>query len=321
MKSISAILVFLLAEGIATYMGDERLVLVLQVISITFLMAGFNNIGMVLHQKKFHYRPQFIIQLTSRIVGFIAKITLAIELNNYWAFIIAQIIEVTISLIASYIAHPFRPSLSLLNCKQQWLFSQWIILKSIFVFFRFRIDKILLSKFLTLDSLGVYTVSMDLATLPAGQIIAPAMEPLYVGLSEIYEDKKLLADKVHKTLSLLFIIVLPVSVGIYVTSENLVYIMLGESWKSAPPLVATICFVLIPGVIGDFFTRIMTAMGKVKLIFKFEFVLGLLTIGIFVFLADRMTVIDFAELRVITTSLNTLIVFLVLTYMTGISFL
>ncbi len=320
MKSISAIGIFLLAEIIADFMGDNRLVLVLQVISVSSLLAGFNNIGMVLYEKNYKYRPRFIVRLTSRIIGFAVKVALALYLDNYWAFIIAEFFEVAIYLIGTFIAHPFRPRFSIANWKQQWLFSQWILLKSIFVFLRFRVDKILLSKFLPLESLGVYTVSMDLATLPAGQIIAPVMEPLYVGLSEIHDNPLLFADKIHKALSLLFIIVLPVALGIHVTSENLVYVLLGEKWNHATPLVTVVAFVIIPGIVGDFFTRVMTAMGKVKLIFQFELVLGLITISVFMLLAKRMVLLDFAMLRVALTSFNTFLVFFVLTQISGLSF-
>ena len=321
MKSLSAIGIFLLAKVIADYMDDSRLVLVLQIISFSSLLAGFNNIGMVLYEKDYKYKPRFVIRLISRLISFFAKVSLALYLDNYWAFIIAEFIEVTIFLIGTFIAHPFRPRLSLLNWKQQWLFSQWILLKSVFVFIRFRVDKILLSKFLPLEALGLYTVSMDLATLPAGQLIAPVMEPLYVGLSEIHGNKVLFADKVHKALSLLFIIVLPVAFGIYATADNLVYILLGEKWQHAVPLVTVVAFVLIPGVLGDFLTRVMTALGKVKLIFKFELVLGLFTIGIFMSLAKTMVLIDFAILRVILTGINTIAVLFVLTQMTSLSFI
>ena len=189
MKSLSALGIFLLAHTIADYMHDERLVLVLQIVSISSFLAGFNNIGMVLYEKDYNYRPRFIVRLSSRLIGFAAKVALALYLNNYWAFIIAELVEVFVGLVGTFIAHPYRPRFSLANWKQQWFFSQWILLKSIFVFVRFRVDKILLSKFFPLQSLGVYTVANDLASLPAGQIIAPVMEPLYVGLSEIHDEK------------------------------------------------------------------------------------------------------------------------------------
>jgi len=320
MKSISAISIFLLAEVIADFIEDYRLVSVLQVISIVPFITGFNNIGMIFYEKEYNYKPRFINRLTSRIIGFLVKIYLALTFQSYWAFIIAEVIETLALLTGSYILHKVRPKFSLTNFKEQWGFSQWILLKSIFVFIRFRVDNIFLSKYLPLEELGVYTVAKDVATLPSGQIIGPVMDPLYVGLSAIHKDPVLLADKVHKTLSVMFAIVLPISLGTYITADNLVAVLLGSQWGHAVPIVMILALTLLPVMLSDFFTRVMTALGKVKLIFKFELLLGLFTIITFAYFASGMDLIQFAELRVVITAVNTLFVLLILTLKSKISF-
>jgi len=321
MKLFSAMLIFLLANHIADFMEDDRLTLVLQVLSICPILAGSHNIGMVLYEMEFNYKPKFFVGFASRVLGFCAKISLALYLQNYWAFIIAEVIEQTVSVIGSYIAHSYRPKISFKGWKAQWQFSQWVLLKSFFVFLRFKVDNIFLSKYLPLEGLGTYTVAKDVATLPSGQLIGPVMQPLYVGLSSVRKDAVLFADKAHKALSLLFLIVIPISVGTYITAGNLVQVLLGDKWQAqATPLVMILAFVLLPGILGDFLTRIMTALGKVKLIFKFELLLGLLTVGSFAALASEMLLTDYAWLRVTLTTINTLLVLTVLTSLSSLSF-
>lgn len=320
MKSISAVGIFSSAGIVADFLGDGRLFEVLQVASITPFLYGFNNIGLVLFDKEYNFKPKFIIRLSSRLIGLIVKIYLAYLLNNYWAFIYAEIIETFIAVISSFILHNYRPKLSLIGWQKQWAFSQWILLKSIFVFVRFRIDNIFLSKYLPLEALGVYSVAKDVATLPSGQIIGPVMDPLYVGLSSIHKDAVLFADKAHKTLAVMFLIVLPISLGTYITADNLVPVLLGDQWGHATPIVMILALTLLPVMLGDFLTRIMTALGKVKLIFKFELLLGIITVATFALLARGMGLLDFAVLRVTLSSLNTLFVLWVLTLKSNLSF-
>jgi len=320
MRSLSAIIIFLFSEYIANFLGDERLGLVLKVISISPFLLGFANIGMVIYEKEYNYRPKFIIGIISRLIGFVLKIILAIYLRNYWAFVFAEIIEVLVLVISSFAIQKFRPRFSLSNWKQQWVFSQWILLKSIFVFVRFRIDNIFISKYLPLEGLGVYTVAKDVATLPAGQIIGPIMNPLYVSLSSIHKEPVLFADKAHKTLSMLFAIILPISLGIWVTADNLVSVLLGDQWAHATPIIMILTFTLLPAMLGDFMTRVMTALGKVKLIFKFELLLGFFTFATFALLAGGINLAEFAVLRVTLTTINTLFVLIVLTLMSSLSF-
>jgi O-antigen/teichoic acid export membrane protein len=322
MKCISAVGVYFSAEPLAVFIEDERLISVLQFTALSPLLSAFNNIGMVVFEKEYNYKPRFIAGFSSRLFGFIIKIYLAFELHNYWAFVFAEIFEKFIFLVATFSLSKFRPQFSFKGWKEQWMFSQWILLKSIFVFFRFRIDNIFLAKYLPVESLGSYTVAKDVATLPAGQLIEPIMEPLYVGLSSMHSDKKMFLDKVYKSLGLLCMVVLPISLGTFSTSKNLVAVLLGdgEKWQHVSTLVMLLSMILLPAILGDFLTRVMTAMGKVRLIFKFEILLGLVSVGFFLALARDMTVLDFAILRVGLTIFNTFFMLVCLAFLSNISF-
>ncbi len=320
MRSISAASIFLLAPLIAQFMGDERLIPVLQVTSITPLLYGFYNIGMVLYERDYNFKPRFIIGFSSRLIGFGIKIGLALYIKNYWAFIIAEMIEALVLVCGSYVAHPFRPRFSLKQWRHQWAFSQWILLKSIFVFLQGRIDNLFITKYLALEQLGTYNVAKELATLPAGQIIEPIMQPLYVGLSSIHENTALFADKTHKSLCALFIIILPISFGTYVTANNLVDVLLGSKWQNAIPVVIIFAFILIPGTLGSFINHVMTAKGKVKIIFKLELLFGMITVGTFTCLATHLNMTEFAFIRVCVISINTLIALVILTRVPNLSF-
>jgi len=320
MKSISALAIFLLAEVIADFMDDQRLVLVLQVASIPPFIAGFANIGMTLHVKNYELRPSFLVNFSTRLTGFFVKISLAVVLQSYWAFILSDLVATLVYLFGTFIAHTYRPKFSLLNWKEQWVFSQWVLLKSIFVFLRYRIDTIFISKFFPAEALGGYSVAKDVATLPAGQVVGPITGSLYVGLSSIHNDAYLFADKVHKAVCAIFIVVLPISLGTYVVSDELVYVLLGDKWQQVIPIVMILSFTLLPSVLGDFLTRVMTALGKVKLIFKLELLFGVLTVSLFSIMARQLTLENLAILRVSTIILNTSIVLIILSRKSELSF-
>jgi len=319
MKSMSALCIYGMSWWIADFMVDERLVQVLQVAAIPPFLAGFANVGMVLHRRDYNFKPSFIVGITNRILGFIAKISLAYILNSYWAFMLSEILATTVYLVATFVMHPYRPKLCFSGWKQQWKFSQWVLLKSIFVYIRFKIDNILLSRFFALEVLGAYTVGKDVATIPAGQIVGPVMAPLYVSLSSVYEDKELFADRVHKSIALLFIILLPISFGTYITADSLVAILLGSQWHHVTPLVMILAFSLLPGTLSRYLTNAMTALGKVKTIFILEVVLGISTIIAFVLLAENMNIEEFALLRVSLNAINIMIILIVLACLSKVS--
>jgi len=320
MTLIASIGIFISASPVAEFMDDDRLILVIQVLSISPFLSGFSNIGTILYAREYNYKPGMSLSLISRIIGLIIKVIIAKIYLNYWAFIVAEIAEVLIITIGSYVIHNYRPRFSLKKVKEQWGFSQWILLKGIFVYMRYRIDTIFISKILPAEALGLYSVSKDVATLPAGQVISPIMTPLYVGLSSVNQQPELFADKVHKTISVLFIILLPISFGTYVTADNIVTVLLGEKWVGAAPIIMVLAFNLLPGTFSDFLTKVMTAMGRVKLIFIFEVIFSLSTFLSFLLFVRGMDIVDIAMLRVSLIAINTFILLLVLSLLSSLSF-
>lgn len=320
MMSLSSVGLYLSAIPVSEFMEEERLILVIQVLSISPLIIGLKNIGTVCLARAYNYRPGFILDTSSRILGLIVKIILALYWVNYWAFIVASLLETLIITLGSYIIHSYRPWFSLKKVKEQWEFSQWILLKGIFVYMRYRVDTIFISKLLPAESLGLYTVSQDVATLPAGQVISPIMGPLYVGLSSIHDQPKLFSDKVHKTIAMLFLILFPISFGTYVVADNIVIVLLGEKWLGATPLIMVLAFNLVPGSFSDFLTKVMTAMGRVKLIFIFEVLFSVTTFISFILLASKMNIVDIAMLRVGLIAFNTTLLLIILSLVSSLSF-
>jgi len=290
--------VYISAPFAANFFSDERLIGVLRAISIYPLIGSFKNIGMLLYQKNMNYKPGFQLGMIVELTALVSKISFALLLGNYWAFIAAELFSKLVAVIGSYYFHSFRPSLSFKNIKEQWAFSQWVLAKGIFSSIRFKIDNILISKFFPSQALGLYSISKDLATMPAGQVVGPLMQPLYVGFSESIKSPKVLADKAHKAILAAGMIVFPIAFGISALAEPIVFVLLGKKWLEAIPLVEVITFILLSGVFTVIATQLFNVMGKVKASFYIDVFLGIFTISIFVMLGKELSLSDFALLRV-----------------------
>jgi O-antigen/teichoic acid export membrane protein len=171
--------------------------------------------------------------------------------------------------------------------------------KGIFSTIRFKIDNILIAKFFSAPTLGVYVVAKDLATIPAGQIIQPIMQPIYVGLAEHLNAPAKFADKVHKIILSIGMIVIPITVGTDAVSTNLVHVLLGDEWLQAIPILNVITYILLSGALNNFFSTILMVLGKDKASFALDAVFGITSIGVFVWLISNLSIIEFAWLRVL----------------------
>jgi len=290
---------FFSAPFVASFFNDVRLVAVLQVISIFPFVASFNNIGMLLYKKAMNYKPAFKLTVMTRLITLTTKIILAIYLNNYWAFIIAELISKISLVLISYILHSFRPVFSFTNAREQWSFSKWVLAKGIFSNVRYKIDNILVTKFFSAQALGLYSTSKEIATMPAGQIVQPLIQPLYVGLAESIKVPEIFADKVHKAILAAGMLVFPLAFGISALASPIVLILLGEQWSEAIPLVEIISFLLLSGIFNSLATQIFNLLNQVRLSFYMDVFLGLGTVILFIALANQLSLDEFAILRVV----------------------
>lgn len=299
MKTFVAIGVFFCAEPAANFFNDHRIIDVLRVSSFILFISSFNNIGMIRHQKNMNFKPQFQLDVYSQIITLFIKVALAVYLQNYWAFVLAELASTVIRLLLTYKLHTFRPKFSLTNWQEQWSYSQWILAKGIFSNIRFKIDNIIIAKSFPAASLGIYTVAKDIATTPVGQIVTPIIQPLYVGLAKHLNEPEVFADKLHKTMLSSLLLIFPIAFGISVLAENIVKVLLGDKWLEAIPVIQVIAFVILSGMLNNLMTQILNLLGKTKQNFYLDIALGLLTISTFILLASYLTISEFALVRVI----------------------
>lgn len=299
MRTLVSVLVFVSAEHAASFFNDERISDVLKVSAFIPFISGFSNIGMVLHQKDMNFKPQFKLDVYSQALTLVVKIALALYLENYWAFVFAELFSIIIRVLISYFLHTHRPSFSFNNWKTQLSYSQWILARGIFVNLRFKIDNIIIARYFPAASLGLYTVAKDIATTPVGQIVTPVIQPLYVGLAQHLNNPKLFADKVHKTILSALFLVFPIAFGISAVADNIVIVFLGDKWLEAIPIVKIIAFVILSGVLNSLMTEVLNLLGKTKANFFLDIFIGTGTIATFALLATHLEIAEFALVRVL----------------------
>lgn len=316
LRLIASICIFSSASFAANILNDDRLTLILQVFSISPIISAFTNIGLVTLEKKMDYLPQFKLTTIAQLLAFTVKVALAVVYHSYWAFIAAEIALLLTIAIGSYFISSYRPKFSLYNWKKQWAFSQWVLAKGFFAMLRYKLDNLFIAKFFSASSVGLYSVTRDIATIPAGQVITPILRPLYVSLADSLNNPLLFAEKVQKAIFATALITLPIGFGISATGQWLVDILLGAKWSGAVEVINILAFITIPGTMIALFSQILTVLGKVKASLLLDIALGFLTIGIFIWLGSQSELAEFAELRV---AIGVISFFITLFYLSSIS--
>ena len=83
------------------------------------------------------------------------------------------------------------------------------------------------------EALGLYAVGFNLITLPLVRLVTPIQDTLFPAFSQFQDDRKRLADLWLRSNRVVIAIVAPVIVGLAVTADEAVRVVLGARWKAS----------------------------------------------------------------------------------------
>ena len=306
LKLALTVILILLAPLIADFFSMPQLTLAIQVIAIVLPIKALRNPMLAQLARDISYKKLVYLQVVQKIFSFFIVMTVVFIHTSYWALIAGDIAAAIIFTLGSYYIIRFSPKWSLSRIKDQWHFSQWLLLRSIVGFFRAQMDTGFVAKLNSSEQLGGYHLSRELALLPALNLIIPALEPLLAAIAEGKNNPQTLAYRIRFSLFSLLMLIVPLSVFIWFFSYEIIAVILGDQWIAYHTILQyfALLFFTYPifVLLGDSFI----AVGKVKQLFYFDLGSTLL-LGIVLYLAKDLSIESFAFIRALSSMVLTFV--------------
>jgi O-antigen/teichoic acid export membrane protein len=270
LKSLMCVLLTILAPFIAFFFEQPQLSFAIQIASVTLIINALKNPGLLLLKRDLDYKKVFYLSLVQRMASFVAIIFVAFKWQSYWAFIIGDIIGAIVFTLGAYKIQAFRPAFGLKKVSEQWLFSKWLLGKSIVGYLRSQIDTVLVAKFFSPTQLGNYHMARDVAMLPGYNILGPAIEPLLADFKDHKLNPVKLGQRVSKVLCIVSLIVVPITIYIAFYPTLIIQVLLGEQWVIAGGILGIMSLLFFYYSYLLVIESALTAVGQVKTIFIFD---------------------------------------------------
>ena len=230
-------LLLLVSGPAAALLQDERLVLLICVLSLIPFLEGFINIGTVEFRKQLVFRKEFLFRFSSRLGGVVTTVTLAFIWRDYWALVVGQITASSLRLVLSYTYQSYRPRLSLAAWKELFHFSKWLFMSGLAQFASRRASTFVVGVFLTPTPVGLFALSGEIMNSISQALIAPIKRTFFPGLAKISQDRAAMRDVLMKAYSLSVTLALPLIVGLGLTAEFFVPLAFGPKWLETIPII------------------------------------------------------------------------------------
>ena len=266
--SLIAVLLFAGAPLAGAFFDNQTIVPFVQAMSLSLFLTGFVNIGVSLFNKNMEFNRRFVLEVLI-VVGEVAvTIVAALLLKNVWALIIGAITGRLIAVILSFILHPYRPrfTVNMAAARHLLYYGKWVGLASIIAFVSTQGDYFTIGKLLTPADLGFYQLAFGLALLPAVEF-ARAPGALFIALfSKMQDDVVFLRRAFVKIASLVAMVALPASAGLWWVADLVVRYVYGEKWLPMLTVITPLILFGLVKAVEYIITPLFLGIGRPKLV-------------------------------------------------------
>ncbi|ACI56234.1 lipopolysaccharide biosynthesis protein [Rhizobium leguminosarum] len=266
----SAILGLVFAAGaypIAEFYNEPRLIGVMFALSFSLFMSGLANPRRVMLQRDLIFWQEFVLNVSQKLVGFVVTVAIAAIYQSYWALVIGTLAYQVTNIIVSYTVLPFWPRITFRHARELFSFSLWLTAGQIVNTLNWRVEYLLIGKWLGAAELGHYTVGNTLSTLPTREATAPLNQTIYPGFSRVRHDPVRLTAAYQRAQALLAAVALPAGIGMAVVADPMIRLALGEKWVPAIFIVQSLASVFALQTLGSLVQALGMAKGQTKLLF------------------------------------------------------
>ncbi|MBO4573974.1 MAG: oligosaccharide flippase family protein [Bacteroidales bacterium] len=249
--------------------------------SITILGHCLVSVNISIMYKRLEFLKVGLINLIAFMVSITVEILLALRGFGYYAIIARATLVTIVTLILSYFyAHTgFRLELDKQSFKDIFGFSGWLMASSVVRNLSQQVDKLMMTRLLSVEALGAYNRPKEFITKIAGKLNGIFDTALFPVLSDVQDNKQSLQNALSKSLYYLNIFGMVIGTSFIFNSELVIRIFFGQEWLSLKLLVQIFSFYLILNVDGRLMDCFIRSIGKTKAQFYFRVVQLLITVA------------------------------------------
>lgn len=224
----------------ASFYDQPILFPVIATLSLRFFFLGFVNVGIVDFDRNLDFGRDLRMRLISRLCAFAVTLGAAILLRNFWALVIGMVTQSAFHAAASYLAHPYRPRLSLARRTELLGVSFWIFISASAQTVQQQFASLAVGRFGTPYLVGLFSASRDISEIFTQEIATALNRVTFVTVAQSRQALSHNPGRIAEMIGAYAMIAAPMALGLAATAEATVRVLLGEQWTEAAPLLQVI---------------------------------------------------------------------------------
>ncbi len=261
-------LVLLAAAGpVATLLRLPELKPILQVLSVTFVLAGLGAIHEGRLQREFGFKSLAIRALASNLVGGSVAIALAFDGYGAWSLVVQRLASVTMTTALTWMAFPWLPGLSIRHhhAREQLAFGARVFSTQLLLTTSIRVQEVIAAYFLSTSDVGVLRLAWRCIDLVSQVAVIPLTAVALPAYARVQSDRPELARTFYRFVAASATIALPCFLGMAAVAPVMIPFLFGAQWAGAAPVLRILCLLAPEFVATSFVWMTLTAANRTGL--------------------------------------------------------
>lgn len=267
-------ILFVSSPYIAAFYKMPLLSSIMKVIAIGVVINSLNIIPTALYAIRLDFKTPAKISVASNLFTGVLGICLAYNGWGVWALVFQSLGGNLLILILNWINVKWFPTFefSVASFRYMWNYGSKVLGSSIISTIYDNIQPLIIGKFFSAASLGLFSRAQGFATLPSSNISGILNSVTFPLLSKINEDLTRLADIYRRMIKMSAFVVFPLMIGLASLSSPLIKFLLPERWYDCIPMLQILCFSLMWQPISAINLNLLNAAKRPDVVLKLEFI-------------------------------------------------
>ncbi len=257
----------LIAAPYAAQFFDEPVIAdMLRLQALIFLTIPFIALPQEWLGRQLQFRKAGQVNMMSAVVGAVTALVLAWMGWGVWALVYSGIsIFVSRAVGLMWAAKLWvRPIFNPSGAWDLFTFGGTLTLCQLFWMIQSQSDIVIAGRALSTYDLGLYSQALFLTLIVTARFIPPINEVALAAYSELNRAKKPLAHYFLKTARLVMMVSAPIYIGLTLTAENAILVLMGEKWVELIPIFQGLTIVMPAFALQLICSPVTNAMGRPK---------------------------------------------------------
>lgn len=261
-------IIFVFRHNIAALVGSPDLGNAISIASISIVLVAFSSIQMARYKRDFDFKTLFFVRMGTSLVPVFVTVPLAFAFRNFWALLIGTLASNLFNAVVLTVKSQWKPKLyySFALLKEMFSFSAWTLLESVAIWLTSYADIFVVGHYLNEYYLGLYKTSMTTVNSYMAIITASILPVLFSALSRVQDDDRQFKETYHKFQRLTAVLVVPMGIGMFLYSDLVTRILLGDQWMEASSFIGLWSLTSVVTIVFSYFTsEVYRSRGEPKI--------------------------------------------------------